>query len=112
MLEQLVDLVHDPLLAPGGELGGPRGSRPAPRPLRRRGGQPLALLRHGREDRLGHLADDVEGAELMRDLAEDLGDRLGIQVRAVGRDPAEGQPAGLQGGPELSARKYLRQGRQ
>ena len=29
----------------------------------------------------------------MRDLAEDLGNRPGIQLRAVGRDPLEDQPA-------------------
>ena len=30
---------------------------------------------------------------MVRDLTEDRGDRLGIQRRAVGRDPLEGQPA-------------------
>ena len=81
----------------GPQFGRPWWPRPAPRQLRRGGGQPLALLGHGREDRLGHLAKDVEGAELMRDLTEDRGDRLGIQRRAVGRDPLEGQPARRRG---------------
>jgi hypothetical protein len=42
----------------------------------------------------------MEGADLVRDLTEDPGDRLGIQRRAVGRDPTDGQSAGLEGGPE------------
>jgi hypothetical protein len=42
------------------------------------------------------------GADLVRDLAEDRGDRLGIQRRAVGGDPLEGQLAGLQGPPEVA----------
>ncbi len=100
VVEQLADLPLDRLLAPGRMLVRPWWPRPAPRQLRRRGGQPLALLGHGREDRLGHFAKDMEGTELMRDLAEDRGDRLGIQRRAVGRDPRDGQPAGREGGLE------------
>jgi hypothetical protein len=42
----------------------------------------------------------MEGADLVRDLAEDLGDRPRIQRRAVGRDPGDGQAAGVEGGPE------------
>ena len=38
----------------------------------------------------------------MRHLTEDRGDRLGIQRRAVGRDPLEGQSARLQGGMEAA----------
>jgi hypothetical protein len=33
----------------------------------------------------------------MGDVAEDRRDRLGVQRRAVGGDPADGQPARLQG---------------
>ena len=48
----------------------------------------------------------------MRDLAEDRGDRLGIQRRAIGRDPTDGQPAGLEGGPESAEeRRDVRVGR-
>ena len=101
VVEQLADLPLDRLLAPG-RSSRRLGAGAAPRQLRRRGGQPLPLLRHGREDRLGHLADDMEGAELMRDLAEDRGDRLGIQRRAVGGDPLDGQPTGRQGGMEAA----------
>ena len=97
VLKQLADLALDRLLAAGRTPGGLVGTRPAPRQLRCRGGQPLALLCHGREDRLGQFAKDMEGADLMRDLAEDLGDRLGIQRRAVGRNPTDGQPAGIEG---------------
>ena len=74
-----------------GSWGGPR---PTARQLRRGGGQPLAFLGHRREDRLGHLTEDVELADLVRDRAEDRGDRLGIQRRTVGRDSLEGQTAG------------------
>ncbi len=96
MVEQVADLPLDRHPTPGRLVG----TRPAPQQLRRRGGQALALLRHRREDRLGDLAQDVEGANLMGDLAEDLGDRLGILRRAVGRDPGDGQRAGVEGGAE------------
>ena len=36
-------------------------------------------------------------ADLMRHRTEDCGDRFGVQRRAVGRDPLDGQPACLQG---------------
>ena len=38
----------------------------------------------------------------MRHLAEDLGDQLGIQRRAVGRDPLEGQSPCRRGGLEAA----------
>ena len=78
------------------ELGRPRGNLGA-------GRQTLAFLGHGRgADRLVHLVQDVELADLMRHRTEDCGDRLGIQRRAVGRDPLEDQPACLQGRPEAA----------
>src|SRR4029077_8220356 len=39
---------------------------------------------------------------LMFDASEDLGNRLRIQLRAVGGDPAQGQPAAGQGRPEAA----------
>ena len=90
VLEQRTDLPSDPLLEPGGL---PRRLRAgtATRQLGSTRRQILAELGHRAEDRLGHFLEDVEGAELMRHLTEDRGDRLGIQRRAVGRDPLEGQ---------------------
>ncbi len=56
-------------------------------------------LGHGGKDRLGHFLEDVEGADLMRYLTEDRGDRTRIERRAVGRDPlARASPARLQRG--------------
>ena len=93
VLEEVADFPLDSLLAPGRVLCRLGGLGPAPRQLGGSGGQPLALLGEGREDRLGHFAEDVEGTELVRDFTEDRGDRLGIQRRTVGRDPLEGQSA-------------------
>ena len=59
VLEQLADLPLDPLLAPGGTLRRLRAGT-APRQLGSAGRQALAHLGHGGEDRLGHLAKDVE----------------------------------------------------
>ena len=47
-------------------------------------------------------SDGVERANLMGNLAEDCRDRLGIQRRAVGRDPPEGQPAIVEGPVEAA----------
>ena len=99
VLEQTADLLLDPLLATGGTPGDLRGGT-APPQLGSRGRQALAQLGHGTEDRLGDFLEDVEGAKLMRHFTEDRGDRLGIQRRAVGRDPLEGQAARLQGSVE------------
>src|SRR3954468_17937634 len=96
VLEQLTDLALDPLLAPGGLPRGLRAGAP-PSQLRGTGRQLLAHPGYGREDRLDHLAQDVERADLMRHLAEDRGDWLGVQCRAVGRDPFDGQAARLHG---------------
>jgi hypothetical protein len=101
VLEQITDLPLDPLLAAGGTPGGLRGGT-APRQLGGVGRQAFAQLGHGTEDRLGDFLEDVECAELVRHLAEDRGDRLGIQRRAIGRDPLEGQAARLQGGLEAA----------
>jgi hypothetical protein len=75
--------------APAGEL----------RLLRR---QALADLSDGTKDRLVQFRQDVEAADLMLHGAEDLGNRLRIQLRTVGGDPAKGQPAAGQGRPEAA----------
>ena len=97
VLEQRTDLPRDPLLVAGGLLCRLRAGT-ATRQLGGARRQVLAELGHRAEDRLGHFLEDVEGAELMRHLTEDRGDRLGIQRRAVGRDPLEGQPPCRQAG--------------
>ncbi len=48
----------------------------------------------------------IEGADLVRDLAEDCGDRPRIQRRAVGRDPGDRQPAGVEGGTEPAEERF------
>ena len=65
-------------------------------------GQVLADLSDGAEDGLVQLRQDVEATDLMLHRAEDLGNRLRIQLRTVGGDPAEGQPAAGQGRPEAA----------
>ncbi len=101
VLEQVTDLALDPLLAAGGSLRR-LGGGAAPWQLGSTGRQGLAQLGHGREDRLVHVVKDVECAELMRHVAEDRGDRLGVQRRAVGRDPLERQSTRLQGRVEAA----------
>ena len=71
-----------------GLLGPPAGE------LRRLRGQVLAEPGEHVQDGLGQFREDVEPADLVRDGAEDLGDRLRIQRRAVGGDPADGHGRG------------------
>ena len=69
----------------------------APRQLGDASRQALAHLGHGGEDRLDQRAQDVERADLVRSCTADRGDRLGVQRRAVGRDPLEDQATSLKG---------------
>ncbi len=73
----------DPTGSGGGEGEEPDGSPPS---------GPGARLR----------SDGVEPADLMLHGAEDLGNRLRIEFRAVGGDPAKGQPSAGQGRPEAA----------
>ena len=57
-------------------------------------------LSHGPQDRLVQFLQDVELADLMRHVGEDLRERLRVQGRAIGGDAATGQPAAGQGRPE------------
>jgi hypothetical protein len=65
-VEQFADIPLDRLLTSSRAPGSHVGTRPVPRPLRCRGGLPLTLPGDHREDRLCHLAKDMEGADLMR----------------------------------------------
>src|SRR4051812_2569890 len=92
MLEQLGDLPVQVPSAPGLSLRLRRAGAPAGK-LRLLRGQLLADLSDGAEDGLVELRQDVEATDLMRHGAEDLGNRLRIQLRTVGGDPTEGQAA-------------------
>src|ERR1700722_10505254 len=101
VLEQITGLTLDPLLAARGLLRS-LGGGTTPWQLGSAGRQGLAQLGHGGEDRLVQVAKDVERAELMRHVTEDRGNRLRVQLRAVGRDPLHSQPARLQGRVEAA----------
>ena len=58
--------------------------------------QVLADLSDGAEDGLVQLSQDVEATNLVLNRAEDLVNRLRIQLRTVGGDPVDGQPAARQ----------------
>jgi hypothetical protein len=62
----------------------------------------LAYLGDSSEDRLRQLRDDMELANLVRDITEDLQDRLGIESRAVGRDSLEFQATAIEDQLEAS----------
>jgi hypothetical protein len=64
------------------------------------GDEPEGATPNGLDARLR--SDGVECAELMRHLAEDRGDRPGIERRAVGGDPLEDQFSRLQSGVEAA----------
>src|SRR3954467_6980867 len=99
MREQVSALPLQVLASAGLPLRLRRAGPPA-RELRLLRGQVLADLSDGVEDGLIQLGQDVEPTNLVLDRAEDLGNRLRIQLRTVGGDPAEGRPAAGQGGPE------------
>src|SRR5262249_7695801 len=67
------------------------------RKLRLLRGQAFADPSDGAEDGLVQLGEDVEATDLMVHRAEDLGNRPRIQVRTVGGDPVELQPAAGEG---------------
>jgi len=48
------------------------------------------------QDRLGQISDDVELADLVRDITEDLQNRPGIESRTVGRDALEFQTTAIE----------------
>src|SRR6516165_2666079 len=99
MLEQVADLPLQVPASPGLPLRLQCAGPPA-RELRLLRGQVLADRSDGMEDGLVQLGQDVEATNLVLDRAEDLGNRLRIQLRTVGGDPLEAQPAARQGGLE------------
>src|SRR6516164_5881108 len=99
MLEQVADL---PLQVPASPGLPPRlwCAGPPARQLRLLRGQVLADRSDRVENGLVQLGQDVEATNLVLDGAEDLGNGLRIQLRAVRGDPVEAQPAARQGGLE------------
>ncbi len=95
--EQIGDLAGDSLLGAGGTFRSQRG-RAAAREFRHLRGQPLPNFGDRTQHGLGQFGDYVKFADLVRDRAEDLGDRLGIQGRTVGCDSTQRQLPRLQGG--------------
>ena len=99
MFEQLAHL----LLLPGGLAGlgslGLAGS--AARLLGNAVAEFLAGCGQGVQHRLGNFLDDVELTDLMGHIGPQLFQRLGIQLRAVGRDAPDGQATHVQSGLEV-----------
>ena len=99
MFEQLAHL----LLLPGGLAGlgslGLAGS--AARLLGNAVAEFLAGCDQGVQHRLGNFLDDVELTDLMGHIGPQLFQRLGIQLRAVGRDAPDGQATHVQSGLEV-----------
>src|SRR5450631_4005971 len=95
MLEEVGDLLLQTFTLPNGFLGSCARRSP---PLQGwfAGFQTFAHLGYGTQDRLGEFLDDVEFADLVRDLAENRAQRLRIQRRGIGRDPTQRQAALLQ----------------
>ncbi len=88
------DLAFDPLGLSGRLAGGGRRRTPAAK-LGPRGGQLPADLGTRVQDGFRQLLDDMELAELVGNLAEHPGNRLWIELRAVGRDAPQQQAAPL-----------------
>ena len=61
------------------------------------GRQALALTRHGTQHRLDDVLDDMKLADLMWHPTKDLGEGLGIERRAIGRDTQQRQVTCHQG---------------
>lgn len=90
MLKQIPDLPFDPLAVPRCLAGSDRRRTPATE-LGFRGGQLPADFGARTQNRFSRLLDDMKFAELVGNIAKDLGNRLGIQGRAVGRDASQHQ---------------------
>src|SRR4051812_46801793 len=101
MLEQVADLPIQVSPPPGCPLRLRRDGAPAGE-FRLLCGQALADPSDGAEDGLVQFRQNVEATDLMLHRAEDLENRLRIQLGTIGGDPAKGQPAAGQGRPESS----------
>lgn len=60
-------------------------------------GERLTHPRDRLEHRLDDLCDDMEFADLVRDMAKDLGNRPGIERRGIGGDAHNGEATGGEG---------------
>ena len=95
VIEEISDLPLEPLLdlCPLGRFPSSRTTSLSCRDTRMDG---LPYFCSCPQDRLGQISDDVELADLVRDITEDLQDRLGIESRAVGRDSLEFQTTAIE----------------
>ena len=87
-------------LALAGSLFGLRGRRPPPLRGQLARGQGFAHCHPRPQDRLDQFFENVEFADLVGNVAEDLAQRLWIQGRRVRGDAPQLQAAQLQGHPE------------
>jgi len=90
MLKQVSDLLIDLFAVPCCLAGRHRRRTPAAE-FRFGGSEFLADFGHRPQHRLGQFLDDVKLAELVRNIPKNLGNRLWIQGRAIGRDAAQRQ---------------------
>src|SRR5712692_550212 len=82
------------------------GRRSAALQRRLGGGQTLTPFRHGFQDPLRELLDDMKGTELMGHLPKNCADRFGIEGRTIGGDPLEHQVALLQGPLQTPQKRF------
>ena len=95
--KQIGDLAGDSLLGARGSFRSPRG-RASSRELWHLRGQLLTDLGHRAQHGFGQFCDHVKFTDLVRDCAENLGNRPRIQGRTVCRDSPQRQAPRLQGG--------------
>jgi len=96
MGEQRGALCFQPLFRAGRLLGRWRARAPSAQ-FGLLGCQGFACAGHGTYNGFAHLGHDMKRTDLMRDIPEHLCEGHGIERRAIGRDPDEGQVACRQG---------------
>ena len=105
MLEQIGHLILQVFLAPGQSLG-LLGCGPAAREPGHLGLERLANVRDGSQNGLGQFGNDMERADLMRNITEDTDDRVRIQGRTVCGNSVQFKPAGLQNRLETAEKLF------
>lgn len=96
MSKESSDFLLHPL-ALAHDVFGYEGGRPAPLSLGFARGQGFPLLGHRMQERFGQFLEDMEGANLMRDLTKDGRQGLGIQGRPIGGHAPQDELALAQG---------------
>ncbi len=95
MLKQVADLLVDPF-ATLRRFAGSSSGRTSAAEFRFGGGQFFANLGDCTQHGFGQFLDDMKLAKLMRHIAENFGNWLGIEVRTIGGDSLQAQSAFLQ----------------